>query len=235
MQGEGDDVGESVYLAPLPTPLRWDVPPRSWSVGRASSLIVTAGSKTDLFLDPERTTGVLNAPRLLGTPQGDFLASARVTVGFSYVRDAGVLLLWAHERAWAKLSFELSAERVPTVVSVVTRGRSDERTSFAVAADHVWLRASRLGRTCAFHASTDGTTWRVIRSFSLGIATELGVGFSAQSPAGDGCTAVFDDIRFTPRRLGDLRSGDAASDEALARAAQMPPLAATTLPLTYVV
>ncbi|WP_437971935.1 DUF1349 domain-containing protein [Sorangium sp. So ce260] len=226
-------MSEPVHLAPLPTPLRWEVPPRSWSAGKASSLTVTAGGKTDLFLDPERTTGVLNAPRLLGTPQGDFLASARVTVGFAAAHDAGVLLLWAHERAWAKLCFELSPERAPTVVSVVTRGLSDVRRSFAVDADHVWLRVSRLGRMCAFHASTDGTIWHVLRSFSLGSATELAVGFSAQSPAGEGCTAVFDDIRFTPRRFGDLRSGDAESDAALARAGQMPSLTGMTSPLTY--
>ncbi|XXV10510.1 DUF1349 domain-containing protein [Sorangium sp. So ce1335] len=226
-------MGTPVFMAPLPAPLRWEVPPRSWSIGKGSCLTVTAGSKTDLFLDPERTAGVLNAPRLLGTPQGDFLTSARVAVGFASARDGGALVLWAHERAWAKLGFELSPERAPTVVSVVTRGRSEERRSFAVDAGHVWLRASRLGRACAFHASTDGATWQLVRSFSLGITMELAVGFSAQSPAGDGCTAVFDDIRFTPRRLGDLRS-DYALDDALARAGQMPPFTGTTLPLTYV-
>ncbi|KYF47813.1 hypothetical protein BE08_44410 [Sorangium cellulosum] len=232
MQGEAS-VGGPVFLAALPTPLRWEVPATSWSVGKGSCLTVTAGGKTDLFLDPERAGGVLNAPRLLGTPQGDFLASARVAVGFSAARDAGALVLWAHERAWAKLGFELSPERAPTVVSVVTRGRSEERRSFTVAAGHVWLRASRLGRTCAFHASTDGATWQLVRSFSLGITMELSVGFSAQSPAGDGCTAVFDDIRFTPRRHGDLRSGYAL-DDALARAGQMPPFAAAAAPLTHV-
>ncbi|WP_437321566.1 DUF1349 domain-containing protein [Sorangium sp. So ce385] len=226
-------MSEPVHLAPLPTPLRWEVPPRSWSTGKASSLTVTAGGKTDLFLDPERTTGLLNAPRLLGTPHGDFLASARVTVGFAAAHDAGVLLLWAHERAWAKLCFELSPERVPTVASVVTRGLSDDRRSFEVDGDHVWLRVSRLGRLCAFHASTDGASWHLLRSFSLSSTTELAVGFSAQSPTGDGCTAVFDDIRFTPRRLGDLRSGDAESDAALARAGQMAPRTGIASSLTY--
>ncbi|WP_437683326.1 DUF1349 domain-containing protein [Sorangium sp. So ce131] len=233
----------------MPTPLHWEVPPRSWSAAKASSLTVTTGAKTDLFLDPEGATAALNAPRLLGTPHGDFLASARVTVGFSAPYDAGVLLLWAHERAWAKLCFELSPEGEPTVVAVVTRGLSNDRHVLSVDGDHAWLRVSRLGRVCAFHASTDGSTWHLLRCFSLGSATELAVGFSAQSPIGDGCTAVFDDIRFAPRRVGDLRSGDAASDlpprrhgaphdedavaeRVLARASQIPPLTGITLPLT---
>ena len=47
---------------------------------------------------------------------------------------------------------------------------------------------------------------QLVRSFSLGSTAELAVGFSAQSPAGDGCTAVFDDMRFARCRLGDLRT-----------------------------
>ncbi|WP_437492211.1 DUF1349 domain-containing protein [Sorangium sp. So ce1014] len=208
MQEERKEAGEPIHLAPLPMSLLWEPPPKSWSAGDGSSLTITAGSKTDLFIDPEGTAEALTAPRLLGTPQGDFIVSARVTVGFSAVYDAGVLLLWAHERAWAKLCFELSPQREPTIVSVVTRGLSDDCNAFAVGSDHVWLRVARLGRAYAFHASVDGTAWRLIRYFAFDSAGDAAVGFSAQSPTGDECTAVFEDIRFAPRRLGDLRSGE---------------------------
>ncbi|XXX81588.1 DUF1349 domain-containing protein [Sorangium sp. So ce134] len=208
MQEERNEAGEPTRLAPLPMPLRWGLPPKSWSAGDGSRLTITAGSKTDLFIDPEGTAEALNAPRLLGSPQGDFIISARVTVGFSAVYDAGVLLLWAHDRAWAKLCFELSPQREPTIVSVVTRGLSDDCNAFAVNSDHVGLRVARLGRAYAFHASVDGATWRLIRYFAFDGAEDVAVGFSAQSPTGDECTAVFEDIRFAPRRLGDLRSGE---------------------------
>ncbi|MFL5908965.1 MAG: DUF1349 domain-containing protein, partial [Gaiellaceae bacterium] len=33
------------------------------------------------------------------------------------------------------------------------------------------------------------------------------VGLEAQSPTGDGCEVRFDEIRFEPRRLSDLRDG----------------------------
>ncbi|WP_437971265.1 DUF1349 domain-containing protein [Sorangium sp. So ce260] len=208
MEQERNEPDETLHLAPLPIPLRWELPPKSWSAGDGSSLTITAGSKTDLFIDPEGTAEALTAPRLVGTPQGDFVVSARVTVGFSAIYDAGVLLLWAHERAWAKLCFELSPQRDPMIVSVVTRGLSDDSNAFAVSSDHVWLRVARLGQAYAFHASADGAAWRLIRYFALGGAEDVAVGFSAQSPTGDECTAVFEDIRFAPRRLGDIRSGE---------------------------
>lgn len=60
----------------------------------------------------------------------------------------------------------------------------------------------------AFHASTDGTTWQLIRVFTMGDrVSEHRIGFEAQSPTGDGCTVNFTDIRFAPRRLADLRDG----------------------------
>src|ERR1700730_10338195 len=39
--------------------------------------------------------------------------------------DAGALMLWADDHHWAKLSFELSPEKHPMMVTVVTRGVSD--------------------------------------------------------------------------------------------------------------
>ncbi len=33
------------------------------------------------------------------------------------------------------------------------------------------------------------------------------IGFEGQSPTGDGCSVTFDEIRFRPERLADLRDG----------------------------
>ena len=38
-------------------------------------------------------------------------------------------------------------------------------------------------------------------------AGELRAGFLVQSPVGDGATATFEEIGYTPERLADLRSG----------------------------
>ena len=54
-----------------------------------------------------------------------------------------------------------------------------------------------------------GQAWHLVRYFSLGdgAPSRAGVGFIAQSPTGEGCTAEFADITFRPELLADLRSG----------------------------
>lgn len=173
-----------------------------------ATLTLTAPARTDLFIDPAGAEPALNAPRSLAAmPAEDFQLSARVTVEFGQTYDAGVLLIWADERNWAKLCFERSPQGRPMAVSVVTRGVSDDANAFAVDRDTLWLRVSRLGPAFAFHASTDGERWEFVRYFALEHADGLQLGFEAQSPLGEGCTATFDPIHFLPARLADLRDG----------------------------
>ena len=107
-----------------------------------------------------------------------------MSVDFGNVFDAGVLLLHVTEHRWAKLCYELSPQRRPTAVTVVTRGTSDDSNSFAMEGGPVWLRITRKGRAWAFHASQDGAWWHLLRYFTLGEASGARVGFLAQSPKG---------------------------------------------------
>lgn len=183
----------------------------------AGTVAVTAAPHSDIFVDPGGADGEdqvnaetqLNAVTLLGDPpEADFQFSARVAVAHQDTFDAGVLLLWFDESNWAKLCFEFSPDREPMVVSVVTRTTADDANAFLVDADHVWLRISRIGRVWAFHASTDGESWRFVRAFALhSESSRVSVGFEAQSPVGAGCDVVFSDIRFIPERLMQLRDG----------------------------
>ena len=144
---------------------------------------------------------------LAGPVAGDFQLSARVTVEFASTFDAGVLMLHAGERLWAKLCFEYSPRNEPMVVSVVTDGTSDDANAFVVVGNGVWLRVARLGPAFAFHASLDGERWELVRHFALPLGDEPAVGFEAQSPTGEGCVVRFDEISFRAARLGDLRDG----------------------------
>ena len=197
---------ERVELAGFQAPLEWDPAPVAWSAAEGA-LAVQAGPKTDVFVDPGDGAETVSGPRLLGSVDGDYSLSARVTVAFQSDYDAGVLLLWAHARLWAKLCFELSPQREPTVVSVVTRGVSDDCNSFVVDGNVVRLRVARLGQAFAFHASTDAQTWRLVRYFALEQGIDARVGFLAQSPLGGGCSVRFAEIAFRPGRLADIRSG----------------------------
>ena len=201
-------MSEQVRIAALPIPLRWLTQPQSWSVPDGASLLVSAGPRTDRFVDPQRSAEPKrNAPALVGDPSGDFLLSARVTVDFAATYDAGVLILYVSDRVWAKLCFEYSPQGEPMVVSVVTRDVSDDCNSFVVDGSSVWLRIARIGSAFAFHASTDGLNWSFIRHFALDADTEPSVGFAVQSPTGEGCAVTFEQIAYEAVRLGDLRSG----------------------------
>jgi len=179
------------------------------------ALVLASAAGSDLFADPAQApksdAKLPDAGRLMGVPpEGDFTLSAKVTVGFADTFDAGVLFLYAAERRWAKLCFELSPQHRPTAVTVVTRGLSDDCNSFEVDGDTVWLRITRTGRAWAFHASTDGAWWRMLRYFSLGeqdAGDTVKVGFIAQSPTGQGCTATFEQIAFSSGAPADLRDG----------------------------
>ena len=156
----------------LPFPLEpGGHPPVGYELGPAD-LTLTAAAGTDMFVDPAGSGQAPDAGRLTGTPPaGDFSLAAHVSVGFASTYDAGVLVLHAGPRRWAKLCFELSPQLTPTAVTVVTRGTSDDCNSFEVTGDSLWLRITRSGAAWAFHASTDGGWWRLLRYFSLGVTT----------------------------------------------------------------
>jgi regulation of enolase protein 1 (concanavalin A-like superfamily) len=170
-------------------------------------LTLEAAPRTDLFRDPQGAEAQLGATRdLMEAPAGDWMLSARVQADLRSTFDAGALILWADERTWAKLAFERSPQGEGMVVSVVTRGLSDDCNSTVVHGDAVWLRIARVGEAFAFHASADGERWDFVRHFALD--GDPRAGFSAQSPTGEGLVATFSDIRFEGTRLRDLRSGE---------------------------
>jgi regulation of enolase protein 1 (concanavalin A-like superfamily) len=192
----------------LPFPLRWQIaPPGQPEVGSAS-LAFGAGPLTDLFADPGGSPPRIESPLLLGTPPaGDYRLSARASSSFGATFDAAALIVWTSDTVWAKLALELSPQGDPTIVTVVTRALSDDVNSFTVAGGAAWLRVSRVGPAYAFHASLDGAWWSLIRYFTLDGAETASVGFSVQSPTGEGTDGRFDEIAWRPEQLAELRDG----------------------------
>ena len=179
----------------------------AWRIDDGGALVGASAPGTDLFIDPAGGAPILTAPSLLGAaPLGDFQFRVHVNVEFAATYDAGVLLLWTDDRTWAKLCFEFSPQRQPMIVSVVTRGVSDDANGFVVEGQAVWLRIAKRGPAWAFHASIDGTVWQLVRHFRLGSETPE-IGFEVQSPLGEGCTATFTQVTVRGDPLADLRDG----------------------------
>lgn len=197
---------DKISISNLPYSLHWHNQPQSWDLSSELQLTIEAPARTDWFIDPQGAVNISNAPALLFPTSGPSILSAQVVVKHAATYDAGVLMVYEGPLAWAKLCLELSPQGFPTVVSVVTKGVSDDCNAFTVNGP-VYLRVSRLEQAFAFHVSQDGIQWDLIRYFRLEGNQDAQLGFLAQSPTGDGCTASFKDIRFEERLLADIRSG----------------------------
>lgn len=194
----------------------------SWSYdAQTGSLSVSALPESDIYIDPSCSNpdSMIKARHdavtmMTPCPRGDFQLSATVEVDFRDTFDAGVLLLRANEKTWAKLCYEISPDGEPMVVSVVNKGAtSDDANAFVVTAPRVSLRISRRDNIYAFHASLESGKWIFIRAFSFDDALdndseEMMVGFEAQSPNGRGCLVKFEDISFSRSTLNLLRDGN---------------------------
>jgi regulation of enolase protein 1 (concanavalin A-like superfamily) len=188
----------------IPGTLSWQNKPVSSQLDDKNVLTISAGPKTDWFVDPFDGTVANNAPILLFTPNSDYVFTARVTLKFATKWDAGALMLWGDDHHWAKLSYELSPDRIPTLVTVVTRGLSDDCNSKELRQDSVYLRIAKSGKTYVFYFSPDGQEWQILRTFSLDTDLPIRVGFEAQSPAGSGAVATFSSISYDPHRIGNI-------------------------------
>ncbi len=193
-------------LIGIPGALTWQNPPAQWKITNGDTLSITGGKGTNWFASPMGNGQSDNSPRLLVRPADDFVLSAKVTVDFHSQWDAGALVLYVNDALWAKLCFEMTVEKHPAIVSVVTRNLSDDNNSIAIQGSSVYLKVAKAGQAIFFYASEDGEKWTIIRAFSLGANPDLRIGFSSQSPIGEGCTSVFSEIHYLPKKV-DLWSG----------------------------
>ncbi|EJL37767.1 hypothetical protein PMI01_00521 [Caulobacter sp. AP07] len=184
-------------LAGLPEPLKWQNSAVEWKVGDdGRALTLKAGQKTDWFSWPGGGYDPDKSPRLLFKPADDFSFSAKVAVNAQSKYDAGCIVLYGTSAAWAKFCLEAQDDGQLSVISVVTRVLSDDVTSFSVKGDSVYLKLAKSGGVIFFYSSVDGKKWTIVRKLNLEARGGLWAGFSAQSPEGQGATAIFTDFHY---------------------------------------
>lgn len=168
---------------------------------------LAAPPMSDWFHDPTSGQRTRTSPMLLALVTAPALLRARLRADLRATFDAGVLMAYESDDVWAKFCFERAPDGRHLAVSVVTRGESDDANSFEVAGDVVHLRIAHRGASYAFHASTDGDRWELVRHFRLGGADRVWMGVGVQSPLGDGCAVTFHDVVLSHERLPELRDG----------------------------
>lgn len=163
---------------------------------------------TDYFVNPETDKVVANAPFFYKEVTGDFVFRSKVSLDFKSTYDACVLFALDNERLWAKACFEMSDYGIPTIVSVMTNGRSDDANCTSIDGNEVWLQLSRKGNTFAVHYSSDGVVFKMARLAYLPMNITIKVGFMAQSPTGNGGERIFNNIDLRNISLSDIRNGN---------------------------
>lgn len=186
----------------------WKNKPDSFETGDDSA-VITAPAGTDYFNDPSSDTRRRNAAFFAGEAAGDFTLEGRVTPEFAGTYDAGALMLYYNDDTWLKLAFEQTDMGCTSVVSVVTRGLSDDANGEVVTDPNICLKMSRRGDTVGLYYSRDGESWRMVRLFSFPApaGNTCLVGVAAQSPLGSGCRITFSDLAFVPNPVTDFRRG----------------------------
>ena len=205
-------------LAGFPQNSHWLNHPADWNV-KDGTLTIRSAEKTDWYTAPTDGKKSANSPILLFPAGEEFWFSAKVTVDFKSMFDAGVLAVYADENNWVKFAFENSSRNSPSIVSVVTRGLSDDCTGTAIEGNSVFLKISKSSQAIFLYFSEDGKKWKLTRALNLGPERPLQFGFSAQSPRGSGSTVTFSDIHYKPEAL-KFWSGEENSTPAKAPAKQ---------------
>ena len=111
-------------------------------------------------------------------------------MAFGATFDAGVLQVYARDDLWAKLCVEYSPQRQPMIVSVVTRGLSDDCNGPVIDGSEV-MGMARTSRAMVFHYSRDGTVWRLVWALQLGASRACGGGFGGAITDGPGLRRPF--------------------------------------------
>jgi len=169
---------------------------------------IKAHPRSDYFVNPADGKRSLNAPFYHVQTNKDFTLRAKVTNSFKSVYDACALMAMSDETCWVKFCFELTDIGTHAVVSVVTNGVSDDANGVDIPGNSVYLQIAKKGKLFALHYSLDGNEYKMVRYFALPVKEIFKVGFVAQSPLGEGCDCLFEDIQLNYKSPKDLRKGN---------------------------
>lgn len=198
---------DSVHVASLPRSLYWENTPLRFQQS-AGLLVIEAREKTDMFRDPNVTYNTDNAPKLMFTADSNFVLTAAIHHNFTSKWDGGAIVLKTDSLNWIKFCFEKDYTGSHRVVSVVTKGISDDCNSAAVAGNTVFYKVAKAGNVITLYYSLEGQHWFLIRHLVFDTPTPLAVGFLAQSPTGNNCTVTISNIHYSTRKIRDPYLGE---------------------------
>ncbi len=180
--------------------------PLAAAVDAEGALALTSPGKRNLFASPGGNFCQTDAPMILFLAGEEFAFSAKVAAPLLHVYDVAALVVYADADHWAKLCYENSVEKKATLVSVVNRDLSDDCNGPEIGGGFVYYAVLRRGAEFAFHWSSDGKTWHLLRHFRLETQAPVRIGFAVHGISDDPLTGTFSEIRFGGAVKGGLRN-----------------------------
>lgn len=198
---------DSVSISSIPRRLFWENTPVSFKPG-TGGFVIQAGEKTDMFRDPNVSYNTDNAPKLLFIADSNFVLTAAIHQEFINKWDGGAIVLKADSLNWIKFCFEKDYTGQKRVVSVVTKGISDDCNSAAASSNTIYYKIAKAGNVITLYFSANGRSWYLIRHLTFDSLAPLKLGFLAQSPTGKNCRVTFSDIHYSTKKIGDPYLGE---------------------------
>ncbi len=177
------EIDQSINLLQDIGSLTWMNEPSNLTTEGALEVTVSEG--TDFFNNPEDSSIVGTAPFLFTEIETDFIATALVEPDFSSQWNAESLMVYLDSLNWIKFAFENSDATGPGIVSVVTKGTSDDANGVALDRhEKIWLKIVRKNSIYALHWSSDGKNYFMTRLTEMPRMKRVKVGVEFQSPVG---------------------------------------------------
>lgn len=187
---------------------KWMNAPESFSVAD-NSIQVIADKGTDFFNNPEDLSITATAPLLYQDVNGDFVLNALVKPDFSSMWNAVSLMVFIDDANWIKFAFENSDATGKSIVTVVTKGVSDDANGAVLSElEQVWLKLIRKENIYSMLWSADGHQYKMARLTSMPVAETIKVGVEFQSPVGDPASHQLNYFSLTKTTVADLRKGE---------------------------
>ncbi|HSZ34500.1 MAG TPA: DUF1349 domain-containing protein [Puia sp.] len=197
----------TLSISAIPHKLFWENTPKSFAINK-DQIVIEAGKETDMFRDPNVSYNTDNAPKLLFEADDNFVLTASVEHAFTNKWDGGAIVIKQDSLNWIKFCFEKDYTGAKRVVSVVTKGISDDCNSVEMKSSKVYYKVAKADNVITLYSSPDGVRWLLIRHLQFDTSKGFKVGFLAQSPTGDRCEVTFSDIVYTIKKIKDPYSGE---------------------------
>ena len=178
---------------------RWEI-----YAPKESDFFCNGGAVGEEGVTPESLS---NAPFYYTEITGDFVMRVKASLEFKDIYDSSSIMVMQDQTHWAKACFEQTDFGPRAVVSVVTKGDSDDANGCNIETDSVWLQVCRVGQSFAFHYSTDGEHFYMMRFFNLPADETIKAGLLAQAPTGGGGIRIYENLTFEKKTVKNIRVG----------------------------